>query len=681
MIRGSDPTGYPEDMTVEVNAEFIAETARTRDGASVFDRLERLLPLVSKPIQYVGGEVNAVHTDWEAADVRWAIMYPDAYEVGAPNQGVQILYEVINERPDALAERTYAVWPDLEALMREHGVPQFTVDGHRPVGDFDVLGLSFSTELGYTNMLTAIDLAGIPLHAVDRTIDHPIVLAGGHAAFNPETISDFIDAAVLGDGEEAVLLITDIIKEWKLTGRPDGRIGLLQQLAKTGVVYIPQFYDVEYLPDGRIMRVTPNHAEVPWRVRKFTLMDLDAWPYPKAPLVPLAETVHERMSVEIFRGCTRGCRFCQAGMITRPVRERSITGIAEMVQNGLEKTGYEEVGLLSLSSADHSEIADVARNLADRYEDSQTSLSLPSTRVDAFNVDLANELSRNGRRSGLTFAPEGGSERMRKVINKQVTEEDLIRTVTTAYAAGWRQVKLYFMCGLPTETDDDVLQIATLAREVIKAGRAVTGRRDIKCTVSIGGFVPKPHTPFQWAAQLDHESTDSRLHKLRDAIRQDREYGKAIGLRYHDGKPGIVEGLLSRGDRRVGRVIEEVWRQGARFDGWSEHFDYERWMAAAQVGLAGTDVDVDWYTIRERQQNEVLPWDHLDSGLDSEWLWEDWQDALEEVAVDDCRWTPCFDCGVCDQMSTQIEIGPTGVVDLPMPVVSRPSFVATGGGA
>ncbi len=681
MIRGSDPTGYPEDMTVEVNAELIAETARTHDGASVFDRLERLLPLVSKPIQYVGGEVNAVHTDWEAADVRWAIMYPDAYEVGAPNQGVQILYEVINERPDALAERTYAVWPDLEALMREHGVPQFTVDGHRPVGDFDVLGLSFSTELGYTNMLTAIDLAGIPLHAVDRTIDHPIVLAGGHAAFNPETISDFIDAAVLGDGEEAVLLITDIIKEWKLTGRPDGRIGLLQQLAKTGVVYIPQFYDVEYLPDGRIMRVTPNHAEVPWRVRKFTLMDLDAWPYPKAPLVPLAETVHERMSVEIFRGCTRGCRFCQAGMITRPVRERSITGIAEMVQNGLEKTGYEEVGLLSLSSADHSEIADVARNLADRYEDSQTSLSLPSTRVDAFNVDLANELSRNGRRSGLTFAPEGGSERMRKVINKQVTEEDLIRTVTTAYAAGWRQVKLYFMCGLPTETDDDVLQIATLAREVIKAGRAVTGRRDIKCTVSIGGFVPKPHTPFQWAAQLDHESTDSRLHKLRDAIRQDREYGKAIGLRYHDGKPGIVEGLLSRGDRRVGRVIEEVWRQGARFDGWSEHFDYERWMAAARVGLAGTDVDVDWYTIRERQQNEVLPWDHLDSGLDSEWLWEDWQDALEEVAVDDCRWTPCFDCGVCDQMSTQIEIGPTGVVDLPMPVVSRPSFVATGGGA
>ena len=298
-------------------------------------------------------------------------------------------------------------------------------------------------------------------------------------------------------------------------------------------------------------------------------MDLDAWPYPKQPLVPLAESVHERMSVEIFRGCTRGCRFCQAGMITRPVRERSITGIGEMVERGLAATGFEEVGLLSLSSADHSEIADVAKGLADRYEGTNTGLSLPSTRVDAFNIDLANELTRNGRRSGLTFAPEGGSERIRKVINKMVTEDDLIRTVAAAYGAGWRQVKLYFMCGLPTETDEDVLQIAELAKRVIETGREVSGRRDIRCTVSIGGFVPKPHTPFQWAAQLGAEETDARLDKLREAIRSDRRYGSAIGFRYHDGKPGIVEGLLSRGDRRVGRVIEAVWRDGGRFDGWS----------------------------------------------------------------------------------------------------------------
>jgi len=647
----------------------------TSSGISVFDQLERLLPFVTKPIQYVGGEVNAVTKDWDSVDVRWALMYPDAYEVGAPNQGVQILYEVINERADALAERTYAVWPDLEALMRTHGVPQFTVDAHRPVGDFDLLGLSFATELGYTNMLTALDLAGIPLHAVDRDETHTLVVAGGHAAFNPEPIADFIDVAVLGDGEEAVLLITDIVRGWKAAGQPGGREGLLLDLARTGSLYVPRFYDVDYLPDGRIQRVAPNHPDAPWRVRKHTLMDLDDWAYPKAPLVPLAETVHERMSVEIFRGCTRGCRFCQAGMITRPVRERSITGIAEIVENGLEKTGYEQVGLLSLSSADHSEIADVARNLADRYEESKVALSLPSTRVDAFNVDLANELSRNGRRSGLTFAPEGGSERMRKVINKQVTEEDLIRTVTTAYAAGWRQVKLYFMCGLPTETDEDVLQIASLAREVIRAGREASGRKDIRCTVSIGGFVPKPHTPFQWAAQLDHETTDARLRKLKDVIRNDREFGKSIGMRYHDGKPGIVEGILSRGDRRVGRVIEQVWRDGARFDGWSEHFSFDAWMSAAEQALADEPVDVDWYTIRERDRSEVLPWEHLDSGLDIEWLWDDWQDALAEIPVDDCRWTPCFDCGVCDQMDTEIQIGPTGVVTLPMPVVAAPSVL------
>jgi radical SAM superfamily enzyme YgiQ (UPF0313 family) len=398
-------------------------------------------------------------------------------------------------------------------------------------------------------------------------------------------------------------------------------------------------------------------------------MDLDAWPYPKQPLVPLAESVHERMSVEIFRGCTRGCRFCQAGMITRPVRERSITGIGEMVERGLAATGFEEVGLLSLSSADHSEIADITKGLADRYEGTQTGLSLPSTRVDAFNIDLANELTRNGRRSGLTFAPEGGSERIRKVINKMVSEEDLIKTVAAAYGAGWRQVKLYFMCGLPTETDEDVLQIAELAKKVIETGRQVSGRRDIRCTVSIGGFVPKPHTPFQWAAQLGAEATDARLLKLREAIRADRRYGSSIGFRYHDGQPGIVEGLLSRGDRRVGRVIEQVWRDGGRFDGWSEHFSYERWMRAAEVALEGLPVDVDWYTTRERAQSEVLPWDHLDSGLDKDWLWEDWQDALDETEVDDCRWTPCFDCGVCPQMGTEIEIGPTGKTLLPLTVL------------
>ncbi len=649
-------------------------------GASLFAALEPLLERVAKPIQYVGGELNSTVKDWNCAGfgpageqltTRWALMYPDAYEVGLPNQGVMILYEVINERSDALAERTYAVWPDMEARLREAGLPQLTVDGHRSVRDFDVLGVSFSTELGYTNLLTALDLAGIPLHAVDRGEDDPVVVAGGHAAFNPEPVADFVDAAIAGDGEQAVLTVTDIVGRWKAQGRPGGRHELLLRLARTGGVYVPAFYDVDYLPDGRIRRVAPKPglSGVPWRVAKHTVTDLDAWPYPKAPLVPLAETVHERMSVEIFRGCTRGCRFCQAGMITRPVRERSITGIGEMVERGLAATGFEEVGLLSLSSADHSEIAAIAKGLADRYEGTQTGLSLPSTRVDAFNIDLANELTRGGRRSGLTFAPEGGSERIRKVINKMVTEEDLVRTVAAAYGAGWRQVKLYFMCGLPTETDEDVLQIAELAKRVIETGRQVSGRRDIRCTVSIGGFVPKPHTPFQWCAQLGVEETDARLARLRDAIRSDRRYGSSIGFRYHEGRPGIVEGLLSRGDRRVGRVIEAVWRDGGRFDGWSEHFSYERWMTQAERALAAEPVDVAWYTTRQREQSEVLPWDHLDSGLDKDWLWDDWQDALDGTEVEDCRWTPCFDCGVCPQLGTEIEVGPTGKTLLPLTVL------------
>jgi radical SAM family uncharacterized protein len=602
--------------------------------SSLWPRIEPLLARVEKPARYIGMERGAAAPAHRPGDVSWLLVYPDTYEVGLPNQGLQILYEILNERDDAAAERAYAPWVDLEAELRRHRVPFFSVETHRPAGDFDVIAFNLSAELVYTNVLNCLDLAGVPVRSERRAPDAPLVVAGGHCAYNPEPMADFVDAFVIGDGEEAVGEMTEVIGAWKRAGRTT-REGVLRELATIPGVYVPAMYDVEY--DGPFIReVRPRFAEVPAQVDKRTVADLAEWPYPKQQLVPLVEVVHDRLNVEIFRGCTRGCRFCQAGMITRPVRERPEEQVRTMVQDGLRRTGYDEVALTSLSSADFSGVDGLVADLVNEQEGSGcVSLSLPSLRVDAFTVGIASEIQKV-RRTGLTFAPEGGTWRIRQVLNKLITEDDLYAAVDGAYSQGWRRVKLYFLAGVPTEMDEDTRGIAALARNVVAIGRKYT--KQASCTASVGGFVPKPHTPFQWFGQNSVDELERKIGLLRGSVRK-----SGVQLRWHDPAATFVEGIASRGDRRVGGVIERVWRDGGTFQEWSERFELGRWMEA----MAAEGLDADWYVTRHRTADEVLPWDHISAGLHRDFLWQDWQAALHEHGLPDCRWTPCYDCGVC----------------------------------
>lgn len=607
---------------------------------TVWPQLEPLLPRVQKPARYIGCEDGAKAKLPDPALVSWCFTYPDTYEVGLPNQGLQILYEIINERPDARADRSYAPWTDLEELMRENDVPLFSVEHHTPCGEFDVLAFNLSAELTYTNLLNCVDLAGVPVRSADRNESHPLIMAGGHCTYNPEPLADYLDVVVLGDGEEVVGEITDVLVAHR--ARSDAsRSELLADLAQIDSVYVPSLYEVTY--DGPVVTSIRPIAEAvkqaPPEVEKRTVADLADWPYPKQQLAPLTEVVHDRLNVEVFRGCTRGCRFCQAGMITRPVRERPAEQVRTMVADGLERTGYDEVALTSLSTADFSDIANVVTDIIDDGDEADkgpVSVSLPSLRVDAFGVGIATQLQR-AKRTGLTFAPEAGTWRMRQIINKLIREEDLYEAVDAAFANGWIRVKLYFLIGLPSETDEDTLGIAELAKNCVAIGKKYNKRASV--TASVGGFVPKPFTPFQWFGQNTQEELQRKVNLLRDATKKAR----GVTLKWHDPKATLAEGIASRGDRRVGPVIEQVWRNGGTFQEWSEHFDLDLWLDA----MADHGLNVEDAVYRHRTEGEILPWEHISAGLHKDFLWQDWQDSLAEVGLEDCRWTPCYDCGAC----------------------------------
>lgn len=603
-----------------------------------------VLSRVIKPGRYTGNEVNCVKKDHAKVDVTVALALPDVYEVGMSNLGLKILYQILNNRVDTAAERVYAPWVDMEAEMRAQNIPLFSLETFTPVRDFDIFGFSLQYEMIYTNVLNMLDLAGIPLLTAERTEESPLVIAGGPSVFNPEPVADFFDLFVIGEGEEVIEEVVETYGRWKKTGKSGGRLGLLKQMASINGIYVPSLYDVDYNDDGTVNRVTPNCQEAKPTVTKRVIKDLNTVEFATKPVMPYLDIVHDRIMLELFRGCTRGCRFCQAGVIYRPVRERKPDKLIEFAQQLVDQTGYNEISLTSLSSADYSHLHDIVRALMDRFKDQGVSVSLPSLRIDSFSIELAKEVQ-EVRKSGLTFAPEAGTQRMRNVINKGVTEQDLERAVGAAFGAGWSTIKLYFMIGLPTETDEDVEGIAKLAYRVLDMYKEVKGRRGAKVTVSVSSFVPKAHTAFQWFGQNTTDEIERKQRMLRERLRD-----RSISFNWHDSKTSFLEGIFSRGDRRLSKVLLIAWRNGAKFDGWSEHFKFNVWMEAIkEAGL-----NPHFYANRERRADETMPWDHISCAVDKKFLVREYQNAVAEAHTVDCRRESCSACGVCPGLGVEV---------------------------
>ena len=599
---------------------------------------DEILLSVQQPARYIGGEVNMVKKD-PAGKIRFAMAFPDVYELGMSHLGIQILYDMFNKREDVYCERVYSPWMDLDQIMREKQIPLFALESQDPIKNFDFLGITLQYEMCYTNVLQLLDLAQIPLHACDRTEEDPIVIGGGPCTYNPEPIAEFFDLFYMGEGEVVYFELLDRYKENKAKG--GSRREFLELAAEIPGIYVPAFYDVLYKEDGTIERMVPNNPHAKETVSKQLVMEMNDTYYPEQPVVPFIKATQDRVVLEIMRGCIRGCRFCQAGMVYRPVRERSLETLKELAYKMLKSTGHEEISLSSLSSSDHTQLEGLVNFLIDEFDGKGVNVSLPSLRIDAFSLDVMSKVQ-DIKKSSLTFAPEAGSQRLRNVINKGLTEEDILHGSSEAFKGGWNRVKLYFMLGLPTETVEDMEGIALLAEKVAEEYYKVPKEQrfgKVQVVSSTSFFVPKPFTPFQWATMFTKEEYLKKAHIVNTKMKEMLNH-KSLRYNWHEADVTVLEGVMARGDRKVAAVIEEAYKNGALYDSWSESFKNDVWMKAFET----CGVDPEFYTLRERSLDEVFPWDFIDAGVSKEFLQREWNQALHETVTPNCR-QKCSACG------------------------------------